>query len=248
MSGTAAAAPLPERPRAPLRAAALMLALMVAVALLAFAIKPTARTTQVGPQWVLEQVVPTQFAGWQALPGQGGLIVNPQTQALLDKLYSQVLTRTYVHTSGYRIMLSLAYGDDQRGELQAHKPEVCYPAQGFAVRSTVEATLATPYGAIAGRRLDTQLGARREPVTYWFTLGDTNVRHWSRFQMRLMELRMGLTGRIPDGLLFRISSIDDDTGRGFERQQQFVNDLLKALPPKDRARLTGLQPAPGEPG
>lgn len=245
---TSAAAPLDHRTRAPLRVAALMLALMVGAAVLAYAIKPAARTTQVGSKWVLEQVVPARFGDWQALPGQGGLIVNPQTQQLLDKLYSQVLTRTYVHRSGYRIMLSLAYGDDQRGELQAHKPEVCYPAQGFAVRSTADATLATPYGAIAGRRLDTSLGARREPVTYWFTMGDTQVRHWSRLQMRLMEVRMGLTGRIPDGLLFRVSSIDDDTARGFERQQEFVNDLLKALPPKDRARLTGLQPAPAAPG
>lgn len=48
-------------------------------------------------------------------------VVNPQTQELLDKLYSQILTRTYVNAKGYRIMLSLAYGSDQRGALQAHK-------------------------------------------------------------------------------------------------------------------------------
>jgi EpsI family protein len=39
----------------------------------------------------------------------------------------------YVNASGYRIMLSLAYGSDQRGALQAHKPEVRYPAQGFTL-------------------------------------------------------------------------------------------------------------------
>ena len=61
-------------------------------------------------------------------------MVNPQTQELLDKLYSEVLTRVYVNASGYRIMRSLAYGFDQRGAMQAHMPEVCYPAQGFILK------------------------------------------------------------------------------------------------------------------
>ena len=32
----------------------------------------------------------------------------------------------------------MAYGDDQRGGLQAHRPEVCYPAQGFKVTSQAD--------------------------------------------------------------------------------------------------------------
>jgi len=52
----------------------------------------------------------------------------------LDKLYSQILNRVYVNATGYRIMLLLAYGSDQHGSLQADKPEVCYPAQGFALQ------------------------------------------------------------------------------------------------------------------
>src|SRR6267378_4531886 len=105
----------------------------------------------------------------------GAIVARPTTkasdlgQALLDKLYSQILTRTYVNSAGYRIMLSLAYGSDQRGSLQAHKPEVCYPAQGFALQANEAASIATSYGAIPVRRLLTSLGARKEPVTYWFT-------------------------------------------------------------------------------
>ncbi|MDB5875653.1 MAG: EpsI family protein, partial [Ramlibacter sp.] len=120
----------------------------------------------------------------------------------------------------------------------AHKPEVCYPAQGFALKSNEPTELSTPFGTIAARRLDTSLGARKEPVTYWFTMGDTPIE--SRFQKRLVELRLNLTGQVPDGLLFRISSIDGSTTRAFQAQDAFVADLLKAVPQKDRTRLSGL--------
>ena len=83
----------------------------------------------------LEPTVPQSFGDWTELPDQPAQVVNPQTKELLDTLYSQILTRTYVNKDGYRIMLSMAYGDDQRGGLQAHRPEVCYPAQGFKVAS-----------------------------------------------------------------------------------------------------------------
>ena len=36
---------------------------------------------------------------------------------------------------GRQIMLSIAYGEDQRDGMKLHYPEVCYPAQGFQSRS-----------------------------------------------------------------------------------------------------------------
>jgi hypothetical protein len=50
-----------------------------------------------------------------------------------------------------------------------------------------------------------------------------------------------LTGQIPDGLLFRISSIDTDKQRAFSMQQQFAADLLASVPPATRKRLSGLE-------
>jgi EpsI family protein len=202
------------------------------------AARPTAKPPGSAPKYVLEDTVPKQFGDWRVMPESGAQVVNPQTKELLDKLYSQILSRTYVNSQGYRIMLSLAYGDEQRGDLQAHKPEVCYPAQGFKLHSNEAAELATPFGGIAGRRLNTSLGARKEPVTYWFTMGDTAVK--SKFEQRLIEIRLGLTGQVPDGLLFRVSSIDEAPDRAFKMHDTFVTDLLKAVPARDRARLSGL--------
>jgi len=222
----------------PLSVSIVLAALMVSAAIAGIAARPSSRPAGTAPQIELETMIPRQFGPWRELQAQTIQVVNPQTQKVLDKLYSQTLTRTYVNDVGYRIMLSLAYGDDQRGQLQAHKPEYCYPAQGFTLHNNVEANLVTPFGSIAARQLSTSLRERREPVTYWFTVGDTTVR--SRLQFRLLEARMSLTGQVPDGLLFRVSSIDNVPGRAFEAHQKFVSDLLAVVPERDRLRLSGL--------
>ena len=223
----------------PRRVALLMAGTMFGAALLGMAVKPSGERDRARPQrFLLEELVPKRFGDWTEVPGQVVQITNPQMQQVLDKLYAQTLARTYVNASGYRIMLSLAYGDDQRGGLQAHKPEICYPAQGFALHGTESSEISTPFGHIAGRRLLTSQGPRREPVTYWFTQGDTVVSN--RLEARLVQMKLTLTGRIPDGLLFRVSSIDDQPGRAFEQQDAFVAALLGAVPAIDRERLSGL--------
>ena len=114
-------------------------------------------------------------------------------------------------------------------------------AQGFTLHTNAESPVATPFGPIAARRLTTSYGPRKEPVTYWFTVGDQAIK--SKFQQRMVEIRLGLTGQIPDGLLFRISSIDPDAERAFRMQDAFVADLLQAVPQRDRGRLSGLMVA-----
>ena len=63
------------------------------------------------------------------------------------------------------------------------------------------------------------------------------MRPW---QSKLVELSYVITRRIPDGLLFRVSSIDPDQARANRVQRQFVDQLLQTLSPPDRKRLSGL--------
>jgi EpsI family protein len=218
----------------------IMAALMCGAALAGVALRPG---KQRGDAPVLETAVPSKFGEWALLPDQGTQVINPQTQELLDKLYSQILTRTYVNKNGYRIMLSMAYGDDQRGGLQAHRPEVCYPAQGFKLLGQPQdGVLPTSFGNIEVRRLATNLGARNEPVTYWLTVGDRVIRN--SVEKRLVEMRLSLTGQIPDGLLFRISSIDADQARAFAMQEKFAAELMSAVPADTRRQLSGLTASP----
>lgn len=219
------------------RIALLIAALMFLASGAAIVLRPDQKVATVSAI-SLETMIPKEFGDWKEEPQRNLQVVNPQTQALLDKLYSQILARVYINKEGYRVMLSLAYGSDQRGALQAHKPEVCYPAQGFTLHSNKPGPLTTPFGEIPAQRLQTSLGPRQEPVTYWFTVGDTAVQN--TLQKRLVDIRYGLTGQIPDGMLFRVSSIDENVARAKQLQDNFVNQLLQAIPPADRKRLSGL--------
>ena len=226
------------------RTALTLAALMCGAAVAGIAARPGTKAADRGNSIVLETAVPKGFGDWSELPDQKGQVVNPQTKELLDKLYSQVLTRTYVNKQGYRIMLSMAYGDDQRGGLQAHRPEICYPAQGFKLGKVEDGALPTTFGSIEVRRLTTQLGQREEPVTYWLTVGDQVIKN--RFEKRMAEIRLSLTGQIPDGLLFRVSSIDKDPARAFAMQQKFAADMMASVPVETRRQLSGLTVSRGE--
>lgn len=220
------------------RTSLLIAALMFAASAGAMLARPTLKASDLGQAVSLDAMVPKRFGDWREEPQRFVQVVNPQTQQLLDKLYSEILSRVYVNSSGYRIMLSLAYGSDQRGALQAHKPEVCYPAQGFVVQKNEPSLLPTTFGDIPVRRLYTTMRTRHEPVTYWFTVGDRAVQ--GKLQKRLVELSFGLTGRIPDGMLFRVSSIDPDEARAYRMQDDFIKQLLQAVSPAERKRLSGL--------
>ena len=213
--------------------------LMIAASLVPYAVNlslsPKAKPTE--PAFVLEELVPTRFSAWRMVETDGAQVVNPQAQALIDKLYSQLLTRTYVHADGYRIMLSIAYGNEQRGGLEAHMPEVCYPAQGFALNDRSLALIATADGPISVKRFEAQMGGRIEPVTYWFRLGDQTIGGVSSFDRRMVQLRFALSGQVPDGLLFRVSSIDNQRNHAYMRHEQFVADLLAAIGPAGRMHL-----------
>jgi EpsI family protein len=188
----------------------------------------------------LARIVPGTFGPWRELPTAPS-VVSAQTQEMLQSIYNEILTRVYAATDGYQVMLSIAYGGDQRGVLRAHKPEVCYPAQGFKLLDVNDVTLDTEFGPIPTRTLRTVLGPRNEPVMYWFAYaGRTSASAWER---RLQSLRLTLTGQVPDGLLFRISSIDADAPRAWARQGEFVRALLGACTPSARARLAGLDAA-----
>lgn len=218
--------------------ALLILAAMIGAPTLAAVMRPSVRIADQGPNIDLEAMIPKQFGDWQIASEGNVVIADPKQKQVLDRIYSQTLSRTYVNSAGYLIMLSISYGGDQTDSMQVHKPEVCYPAQGFSLLEITAGSLPTQAGEIPVTRLVTSLGLRREPVTYWTTVGDRAVA--GGIQKKLIEMKYGLTGRIPDGLLFRVSSIDPNTETAYEQQRQFVEQLLQPLPPSTSKRLSGL--------
>lgn len=216
---------------------AILLASMVAASGLALALKPTVKVADAGPKVNLETMIPRQFGEWREAQFGSGQIVDPQQKAMIDKIYNQTLSRTYVNARGYAVMLSVAYGSDQSDSLQLHKPEVCYPAQGFQLESKQVGTLDLPSGAIPATRLFTTFGARKEPITYWTTIGEKVV--VGGIQKKLVEMSFGLGGKIPDGMLIRLSSIDGETARAYQLHAQFAEAMIGSVAIADRRRLVG---------
>jgi EpsI family protein len=209
---------------------------MVAAALLAIVLTPTRLTAATAPKIDLETMIPKQFGDWHQLQELDVIAVSPEVQANLNKIYQQTLARTYVNSKGEQIMLSLAYGGDQRDGMQVHKPEICYPAQGFQVTKLTNGTLDTGFSQIPVKRLLTTQGARIEPITYWIIIGDTVA--IDNFKWKLDQLKYGLTGKIPDGMIFRVSSIGN-VESAYAIQEEFIRDLLKSLPAASRKHLIG---------
>jgi hypothetical protein len=49
-------------------------------------------------------------------------------------------------------------------------------------------------------------------------------------QEQIEQLRYGLRGEIPDGMLVRVSSLNRDSKNPFALQARFINDLQRAAP------------------
>jgi len=225
-------------------AASVMLGLaMAATSALTGALTPTVKLSQMQAQFKLETMIPAAFSDWTVDATVVPVQVDPERQSVLEKIYDQTLSRTYINKAGDRVMLSIAYGGDQSRALQLHLPEVCYAAQGFDMLKSGEGALATRFGALPVRRLVAKQNSRVEPITYWITVGDKAVK--SSFERKLQRLAYGLSGKIPDGMLVRVSSIQADEESAYRLQDRFVGQMLDVLDGKDRVRLLG---SPGQGG
>lgn len=210
---------------------------MVVAALSSYILKPTKYFSELFPVGKIEEVVPDRFGGWVREESPAKFIVNPVLEENLFGIYAQVLSRTYVNAGGYRIMLSIAYGGDQSRELQVHRPEVCYAAGGFTINSMKKVGLSTEIGEVPAMQLVAISGDRKEPVTYWVRIGEKIVR--GNIEQGLARTTYGLKGYIPDGLLFRVSSIDGDFESAFKIQEDFVRAFSNAIPAAKKSIFFG---------
>jgi EpsI family protein len=209
-----------------LKALAILL-LMLAVAAASQWMKPTVRLADHRAKVDLEAMFPRQFGDWHLDANLPATIVSPDLQAQLDKLYNAVLSRTYVDGKGHRVMLSVAYGGDQSDATRAHRPDVCYPAQGFSLLSSRSTRIELSQEFLPVQLLVAKLGPRVEPITFWFTVGDHVA--VSAKDQKLAQLRYGLRGIISDGMLVRVSTIDNDSAEAFEVQAGFIKDMYAAF-------------------
>lgn len=172
----------------------------------------------------LEQIIPLRVGPWQFATNAG--VVVPSEEGPVDS-YDQVLTRTYDADGLPSVMLLIAYGSTQGGSLQLHRPETCYPGQGFRTSSFSDLTLSGgPTESIAARTFTATRDDRIERLLYWTRIAESFPR--TTAEEYLAIIRSTLKGVVPDGVLVRISSIGSDIARSDQAIAGFAAALIDA--------------------
>jgi len=183
----------------------------------------------------VNDLMPNAVGPWRAEPS--GAFVLP-ADAGVSNAYDQIATRRFTSPTGPDIMFLIAHGAAQSGLMRVHRPEVCYAASGFQVRGLhslaldVEANHNITAQTFVGVRDD-----RVENVLYWTRIG--GFFPGNLMAQRLVMLRLGLLGQIPDGVLVRMSAIGD--GQTSPTLMRFARELVGGSTPQERALLLGRQ-------
>lgn len=203
----------------------------------AYALKPRRRVSLQGSA-KLEQIIPRQFGDWTSRDVSD--LVAPQTpDSLAAKLYGETVGRIYQQASTENeVMMLLAHGDTQNNELQLHRPEVCYPAFGFAISDSTPIQLPLPGGiTVPARRLIATAPGRQENIVYWSRLGEFLPRDGA--EQRIDRLTTAMSGYVYDGLLARFSMLGSDPATAFAVVEKLIAQLVQAVPVQQRVGLIG---------
>lgn len=216
----------------------ILVALMLTASALATVLQPKKFFADARGQFVLEDAIPSEFSGWKKLSITEKQIINPQQEATLKKIYSQTVSRTYLSQDGEIVMLSIAYGRNQNDDVALHYPDVCYPAQGFRITKRETSEIKIDGHTIPTTKLIATLGTRIEPITYWTTIGNKTTR--GSLNTKIAQLSYRFDGSVPDGLIFRVSSIGESSDKKYAAQESFIRSLEQAVSKKDKPAIFGL--------
>lgn len=207
---------------------------------LAYALEPRRKLVLLGNE-KMEAIIPKAFAGWSSAAAEG--LVKPKLEGLAAKLYNEVVQRSFIsQTLQAEVMLLVAYGGTQGDVVQLHRPEACYPALGFEIDSKRSTTVPLPGGThIPAVKIVASAGERKESLIYWTRLGE-DLPLTSTDQREIL-LRDAMQGFIPDGVLVRASTVDEDTDRAFSVLNAFIPALLTAVKASSRPALIGTAPS-----
>jgi EpsI family protein len=211
---------------------------MLGAMLLAVEMTPHKLMARTHDVFNIDQHLPTKFGDWKAVEGLN-VVAPPPPDSLEATLYNQEASRGFVDPDGHVVMLMVAYGESQSDRLQLHHPEVCYTAQGFRVsRPSAFKLDYSPFAPpLQVTRLVAQREERVEPISYWMRIGyDNSNGNWAR---QALKLGYGLRGWVPDGALFRVSTIGVPADLSFKIQDKFIRDLLNSVGPETREFMVG---------
>jgi EpsI family protein len=173
--------------------------------------------------------IPTTVGGWTSRKS-AEVVLPPQDDS--NKLYENLETRVYEGQGLPAMMLLIAFSSIQQNDIQVHRPEVCYPASGYPIVWSKPIEIGFGSANLAGRELLADRGGLRERIVYWVRVGNAFPTNWAE-QRTTMALQ-NLQGSIPDGALFRVSSIEEPDSSNSAALRQFIEMFLSTVSPSFR--------------
>lgn len=192
---------------------------LVGGALLAYSRQPS-KVAVALPDKNFRSLIPRQVGNWQSRKSDE--LVVPQEDEYTAKLYENLETFVYEGANIPTMMLLLAYNSVQQNDVQAHRPEVCYPAGGYPIIFSQEMAIQYKDKVISGRYLIADRGTSSfEHIIYWIRVGEAFPASWAR--QRLDMALINASGIIPDGSLFRVSSILETKEKNTDQISNFIS-------------------------
>lgn len=214
-----------------------MMVAMVGASATAYKLTPTQLLADTLPRINLQNDFPSQVGDWKVDTRAQITIPNPETEGVIESIYTDTLSRVYVDPTGKQLFLSVAYGKNQSDGHSLHYPEVCYPAQGYMISEHHIGSIRIGAQTVPVKHLVAMRGEQPEPITYWATVGQKIILNGT--QHKLAQLRYGFEGYIPDGMIVRVSTLGDDRDHEYEVQREFLEALARTVNPETRSRMLG---------
>jgi len=184
----------------------------------------TALKSQGSPQrWPNWDAVPYEFDGWSG------------KDATFDLAYESDpadtnLLRVYSRKDEIPVILYVGFYRDLAAILEAHTPEICYPAQGWSIRSVGRTTNGQFHNRpISAIEILAEKNGTKRLVTWWYNAGSKPFETRIRYVYGMLVMST-FTGR-KDGSLVRLESpiVAGGEAAADERIEEFRKSFLPAL-------------------
>jgi len=175
---------------------------------------------QRSPTW---EQIPYGIGPWQGADGRFDPIygTDPANSSLL---------RVYHRADGLPVIAYVGFFGDLATVMEVHTPELCYPAQGWGVRSLGDNTAGSFRGThIPARMIIAEKNGDRRLVMWWYNAGSRPFQTRIRY-VYAMLMMSAFTGRT-DGSMVRLETplALDSEATAVARIEDFRANFLPAL-------------------
>lgn len=202
----------------------------------AFALRPRREEHKLIKE-TLQDIIPASVGAWRYGNAEGVVVARAE-EAMPIGSYDQLVARTYEAPDRPNMMLLVAYGSTQGATLQLHRPETCYPAQGFGLSDFSEPDFQfASESEVHARRFTATRDERVERLVYWTRIANSFPLNTAGEYRAI--LGSVLSGIVPDGVLVRVSTITHNIPAADRAIDEFAAQLIHATSSSGRQLLLG---------